>query len=193
MMGKRQLQKEQTRERIILAARKVYSEYGFSAPTADIANEAQISHGSIFTHFPTVENLLVSLLDSFSGDMNRELHVLVESGGNIEKLLSMHIDALIGHESFYRRLVMEAACLPMEAKNTFIIIQSMVSIHFLQALEFEMSAGEIKDIPPHMFFNTWIGLIHHYLLNSELFASQGSVLKEYKNDLIECFMTLIKK
>ena len=193
MASKRQLQKEQTMEKIIAAAIKVYSEQGFSAPTTAIAHEAQISHGSIFVHFPTVESLLVCLLDSFSQDINPELHSLSESGSDIERLLGMHIDVLIRHEAFYKRLIKEAVYLPEEAKNTFIAIQSTVSIHFLQALEHDMSEGKIKDLPFHMLFNTWLGLVHYYLLNGELFAPQDSVLVRCKSTLIECFLTLIKK
>ena len=193
MAGKRQLQKERTRESIIAAAMKVYSEYGFSAPTAAIAHEAQVSHGSIFVHFPTVESLLLCLLDSFSQDLTVELHTLSESGGDIEKLLAMHVDMLIKHEGFYKRLITEAVYLPEEAKNTFIAIQSTVSIHFLQALEGEVSAGGIKPVPFHMLFNTWLGLIHYYLLNGELFAPRESVLLRYKDALIECFMALIRQ
>ena len=192
MASIRKLQKEQTRERIITAAIKVYSEQGFSTPTSTIADEAQVSHGSIFVHFPTVESLLMCLLDSFSQDITIELHSLRESDG-IEKLLAMHIDVLIEHEGFYQRLTREAAYLPEEAKNTFIAIQSTVSIHFLQALEQEICAGNIKNIPFHMLFNTWLGLIHYYLLNGELFAPQDSVLSCYKDTLIECFMALIKQ
>ena len=192
MANVRKMQKEQTRERIITAAIKIYSEQGFSTPTTTIADEARVSHGSIFVHFPTVESLLICLLDSFSQDITIELHSLRESGG-IEKLLAMHIDVLIKHEGFYKRLTREAAYLPEEAKNTFIAIQSTVSIHFLQALEHEISAGKIKDIPFNMIFNTWLGLIHYYLLNGELFAPQDSVLTRYKNTLIECFMALIKQ
>lgn len=193
MSGKRQIQKEQTREKIIAAAIKIYAEQGFSAPTTAIASQAQISHGSIFVHFPTVESLLVCLLDSFSQDINIELHSLAESGGNIEKLLAMHIDVLIKHEGFYKRLIKETVYLPEEAKNTFIAIQSTVSIHFLQALEQEISAGKIKMISFHMLFNTWLGLVHYYLLNGDLFAPRESVLTRYKDTLVECFMALIKQ
>ena len=192
MASVRKMQKEQTRERIITAAIKIYSEQGFSTPTTAIADEARVSHGSIFVHFPTVESLLICLLDSFSQDITIELHSLRESGG-IEKLLAMHIDVLIKHEGFYKRLTKEAACLPEEVKNTFIAIQSTVSIHFLQVLEEEINAGKIKPIPFHMLFNTWLGLIHYYLLNGELFAPNDSVLTCYKDTLIECFMALIKQ
>jgi len=193
MSGKRQLQKEQTREKIITAAMKVYSKAGFAAPTAAIAGEAQVSHGSIFVHFPTVESLLVCLLDSFSRDISAQLHRLSESGGDIKRLLAMHIDVLIKYEDFYIRLIKEAVYLPEEAKNTFIAIQSTVSIHFLQTLEGEINAGKIKSVPFHMLFNTWLGLVHYYLLNGGLFAPGASVLARYKNILIDCFITLIKK
>jgi AcrR family transcriptional regulator len=192
MKGKRQLQKEQTREKIIDAAIKVYSEQGFTAPTTVIAKAAQVSHGSIFVHFPTVESLMVCLLDIFSQDITTELHMMSDSHDDIEKLLATHIDVLIKYESFYKRLTKEAVYLPEEAKNTFVAIQSAVSFHFRQALENKISAGKIKSIPFHMLFNTWLGLVHYYLLNGELFAPCESVLVRYKDTLIECFMALIK-
>lgn len=193
MLCKRQAQKERTRETIIAAAMKVYSEQGFSASTAAIAAEARLSHGAIFVHFPTVESLLICLLDAFSQDIGAELHTLRESGGDIEKLLAMHIDVLIKHEDFYKRLTKEAAYLPEEAKNAFIAIQSTVSIHFLQAMQRAMDAGKIKDVPFSMLFNTWLGLVHYYLLNGELFAPRDSVLARCKDSLIGCFTALIKQ
>ena len=193
MAEKRLFQKAQTRERIIAAAIKVYSEQGFSAPTTAIAKEAHVSHGSIFVHFPTVESLLLCLLEKFSQDINSELRSLSGYDNDIKKLLEMHVNVLIKHEDFYKRLIKEAVYLPEEAKNTFIAIQSTVSIHFLQALEPAISKEEIKKVPFHMLFNTWLGLIHYYLLNGDLFAPRDSVLTRYKNALVECFLSLIKQ
>ena len=81
----------------------------------------------------------------------------------------------------------------MEVKNTFIAIQSTVSIHFYRALEHKIKAGKIKKVPFHMLFNTWLGLVHYYLLNGDLFAPGESVLKRYKNTMTGCFLSLIKK
>jgi len=193
MTGKRKLQKTQTREKIIAAAIKVYSEQGFSVPTTAIAREAHVSHGSIFVHFPSVESLLLCLLNNFSQDINTEIYSLSEYDNDIAKLLDMHINVLIKHEDFYKRLIKEAVYLPEEARNTFIAIQSTLSIHFLQALEPEIGKGAIKDIPFHMLFNTWLGLVHYYLQNGDLFAPQESVLRRYKDTLITCFLSLIKQ
>ena len=87
----------------------------------------------------------------------------------------------------------ETVYLPEEAKNTLIAIQSTVSVHFLQALEQDIATGKIKDVPFCMVFNTWLGLLHYYILNGEWFAPRDSVLACYKDDLIGCFMTLIKQ
>ena len=193
MMGKRQLQKTETREKILAAAVKVYSERGFSAPTSAIAEEAGFSHGALFVHFPTVDDLLICLLETFSADINTELHSLSESVNDIAKLLNAHIKVLIRYECFYKRLITEAVFLPEEVRNTFITIQSTVSIHFLKALEHEIEAKRIKDIPFHMLFNTWLGLVHYYLLNGSLFAPGQSVLRHCKNKLLQCFLALIKK
>lgn len=193
MAEKRQLQKAQTKERITTAALKLYSESGFSTPTIAIANKAHVSHGSVFVHFPTVDDLLIYSLKNFSEEIGNELHALAESGDDIATLLEMHVDILIRHEGLYKRLIKETAYLPEEARNSFIAIQSVVSFHFMQALKKEIDAGKIKDVPFHMIFNTWLGLVHYYLMNSDLFAPNDSVLTLYKDSLIECFLTLIKK
>jgi AcrR family transcriptional regulator len=193
MTTKRTLQKELTRERIIDAAFRVYSEQGFTATTSAIAHEAGVSHGSIFVHFPTVESLLLCLLDSFSQDMKNEILVFEDSGGDIERLLDMHIGVLIKHEGFYKRLITEAALLPKEARYELVAIQSMVSTHFMQALDSLIEAGAVKEIPFHMIFNTWLGLVHHYLMNAELFAPNDSVLTRYKSVLTKTFLALVKQ
>ncbi|KAB2832113.1 MAG: TetR/AcrR family transcriptional regulator, partial [Caedimonadaceae bacterium] len=50
----RQLKKQHTKEKIIQTGIQVMSEQGIMATkTLDIAKAADLSHGSIFVHFPT--------------------------------------------------------------------------------------------------------------------------------------------
>jgi len=44
-----------------------------------------------------------------------------------------------------------------------------------------------------MMFNTWLGLLHYYLQNSELFTSGESVLKQRKKELVDNFVLLISR
>jgi hypothetical protein len=126
-------------------------------------------------------------------NIRSELHGLAASGDDLEGMLSIHIDVLIRHEGFYRRLVTEAAMLPAETRNTYIAIQSTVSIHFSRTLERGIGEGRFKDIPLHMMFNAWLGLVHYYLQNGELFAPGESVLTCRKDELVGSFMSLISK
>ena len=190
----RQTQKAKTRERIIATAYRVFSEKGFSVATSVIAKEAGVSHGSIFAHFPTLNDLLINLLADFGDKMGTSLHVLAQKSDSLENLLNEHLDVLAENEAFYSRLISEKDRLPEEAKNTFVLIQSTVAFHFSSVIEREIEKGTVKKLPVHMLFNTWLGLVHYYLLNREFFAdSKESVIKRYRTELLSTYLNLIKK
>jgi AcrR family transcriptional regulator len=188
---KRQLQKEHTRKKIIETAYQIYSEQGFSATTAVIAKEAGVSHGTIFAHFSSLDELLCCLIQDFGDALGSEIHRLAETKDNIEELLKTHLDLLARHEKFYIRLIAERSLLPEDARLTFSNIQSIVAFHFNKA--FERESSTIKDVPVPLLFNTWMGLVHYYLLNKDLFSPDTPVLERYGSKLTETFLELIKK
>ncbi len=193
MPGKRTLQKENTKKNIIKTAMCLYASKGFSTPTNIIAKEAGVSHGAIFVHFPTRDDLQLSVLEQFAHEIGDELHNLAAADGSIFDLLYAHIQVLEGYEPFYKGLIKEMPFLPDDAKNMVIALQSILSRHFNVAIERGKREGVIKEIPLHIIFNTWIGLVHYYLQNSDLFAPGESVLKRCKNELVNSFMVLISK
>ncbi len=190
--NKRQIQKESTRRLILQTAYEVYSSKGFGATTNMIAKEAQISHGTIFVHFPTVEELQKCLLEEFSREINKELHELSEHSNSLEDILYAHIEILNQHQNFYKRLVTESGFLPQQSKYIYISIQSSVSFHLSQVIERYQNAGKIKKLPLHFIFNSWLGLLHYYLSNQELFAPDGFVLNRYKKEMVNNFIYLLK-
>ncbi len=189
--NKRQIHKEMTRKLILQTAYEVYSKEGFGATTNRIAKEAQIAHGSIFVHFPTVEDLKISLLEQFGRDINKQLHELSESGKSLEEVLYAHIDILLEHQNFYRRLISESSYLPDQVKYVYVSIQSTVSFHLNKVIEKYQKDGKIKMLPTHFIFNTWLGLLHYYLANQELFAPEGAVLVRYREELAGNFLKLL--
>jgi len=189
----RQIQKLNTRKKIIETAYKVFSKEGFSVPSSIIAKEAGVSHGSIFAHFPTMNDLIVSLLSDFGDKMGASLHVLAKKCDSVESLLKEHLKVLEEYEAFYSRLISEKNRLPDEAKNTFAVIQSIVAFHFRSVIEREIEKGTVKELPIHMLFNTWLGLVHYYLLNKDFFSdSDESVIKRYGSELLSTYLKLIK-
>ncbi len=192
--SQRQEQKQQTRQRLIEAAFTRLAEDGLTAArTADIADTAGVSHGSVFAHFPSRETLLEAVLEEFSHRVTGRIHELAAAGGSVREILEAHLQGLAEQEPFYARLVAEQSLLPESARTTLIMIQSAISFHLWQAAERESASGKVRPLPFHLLFNTWIGLLHYYLANRDLFAPGGSVLEAHGRTLLEYYLSLIAK
>ncbi|HEY8464394.1 MAG TPA: TetR/AcrR family transcriptional regulator [Bacillota bacterium] len=190
----RQEQKEHTHRHLIEVAFQQLAEHGLIATrTADIAKAAKVSHGTIFVHFPTKEELLTAVIEEFGARIALRLHELAANGGGVRQVLEAYLEGLTEYEPFYSRLVMEGHLLPERSRNTLVMIQSALSFHLCQALERETAEGKIRPFPTHLLFNTWIGLIHYYLTNRDLFAPGESILKRYGTDLLNYFLNLLAK
>ena len=191
-LTKRQAQKLRTRELIEDTALSVFASKGFAAArAADIAEAAGVSHGTVFLHFPTIEELTAAVIERFGKRVSLRLHELARDGVGLRGVLEAHIKGLCEYEAFYTRLITERTLLPESAKTAFLIIQSSISLHISQAAQREMREGLIKEMPMHLLFNTWMGLVHYYLENSELFAPEGNVLGRYGETLIGFYLKMI--
>jgi AcrR family transcriptional regulator len=189
--SKRREQKEQTRKQLIEVAFQQFAQNGLMATrTLDIAKAAGVAHGSVFVHFPTREALLITVIEEFGHRITQRIHELASGGGSVREVLEAHWNGLIEYEPFYTRLVTERQLLPKEVRHFLVMIQSAISLHLQQAAEAEMNAGTIRRFPLHLFFNTWMGLIHYYLANGDLFAPGESVLKRYGPELMDYFLDL---
>jgi AcrR family transcriptional regulator len=192
--GKRQLQKVATREHIIETAMSVYLAQGFSVPTNIIAQDAGVAHGTIFVHFPTRENLLFHALERFADNIGEKLHGLSASNSDMEVLLRAHIEIIGENETFYKNLIREISGLPLDTRSLLVSLNSIASHHFGVALQRGIEDGKLKNLSVHMAYNTWLGLIHYYLQNSEFFSPNGeSVIERYKDELVNTYIALLKK
>ncbi len=193
----RQLQKEETRTALLQAAYDVFSAQGIQAARmADIAKAAGVSHGTVFLHFPTQERLVAEVLEAYCGEIAQDTHLSAVSCRTLREFLDVHIAGISRHEPFYTRLVIENRLLPQEARDAWTGLQSAVSFHFSQALERDRAeTGVVGDteIPLSLLFNTWMGLIHYYLGNGDLFAPEGGVLRRHGRTLTEHYLKLVQK
>jgi hypothetical protein len=95
-------------------------------------------------------------------------------------------------EPFYARLVTEAPMLPPKVRSTLMLLHAAVSYEIFTALERERKLGRARKIARPLLFNTWIGLVHHYLVNRDVFATGDSVIAEQGETLVNHFMALVK-
>lgn len=190
--SQRQKQKDKTRKHLIDVALEQLAKDGLTTTrTSDIAKAAKVSHGTLFAHFPTREILLDEVIEEFGMRITKRLHELVDSNCIIKELLEAHMKGISEYEEFYTRLVSEGHLLARGARNSLLMIQSAISFHLSQVAEREMKIGIIRTMPVDLLFNTWIGLIHYYMVNRDLFAPDDSVIKVQGERLVEHYLNLI--
>jgi len=189
----RQEQKAATRDRLVNAAMALFARKGIvQTTTADIARSIRMSHGVVFLHFPKRDDLVIAVIDEFGRRLAVEFRQALEQDLGLRAVLQAHLRVLAEFEPFYARLVTEAPLLPPKVRSTLLMLHAAVSQRLFLALERERKAGRARRLERPLLFNTWIGLVHHYLVNRDLFAAGASVIAEQGDSLVQHFMTLVK-
>ena len=188
----RALQKEQTKALLLKTAYDVFSKKGImNTRVSDIAQAAELSHGTIFVHFKSQEAMIEEVVAVYGQKIALRTHALAQSCGSLPELLRAHLDGIMEFEPFYTRLVIENRLLPPGARDSFLAVQSAISFHFSQVMQRGRESARKDEIPSYLLFNMWIGLIHYYLANGDLFAPEGHVIRRYGEALIQGFMKLL--
>ncbi len=111
------------RERVLVAARAVFAEYGHEAQMDEIARRAEVGVGTVYRHFPTKEALAEALLvdsfeqiaaharasldepdpwEAFAGVLWRGGEILASNRGLTESIVNLPVDARTPTESALR-------------------------------------------------------------------------------------------
>ena len=188
----RQQQKAATRERVVEGALALFERQGIAqTTTADIAKAIGMSHGVIFLHFARRDDLVIAVIDEFGRRLQVELRRAMQGGRTLRGVLEAHLRVLGEFEAFYARLVGEAALLPPKVRATLLMLQAAVSQQIHLAFQQELARGRVRDLPRHLVFNTWIGLVHHYLVNRDLFTDGPSVFAKKQAELVNHYLALV--
>ncbi|MFI5399987.1 MAG: TetR/AcrR family transcriptional regulator [SAR324 cluster bacterium] len=189
----RQEQKAVTHSKLVDGAMELFAREGIAqTTTADIAKAVGMSHGVIFLHFPKRDDLVIAVIDEFARRLSTEFHTALERDLGMRALLRAHLTVLAEFEPFYARLVAEAPLLPAKVRSTLLMLQAYVSHQLFLALERERALGKARAFARPLLFNTWIGLVHHYLVNRDVFATGDSVIAEMGETLVNHFMTMVR-
>ncbi len=189
----RQEQKVVTRDRLVNAAMALFARKGIVATTtADVARSVRMSHGVVFLHFPRRDDLVIAVIDEFGRRLAVEFRQAFEQNLGLRAVLQAHLRVLAEFEPFYARLVTEAPMLPPKVRSTLMMLHAAVSARMFMALERDRKAGRARKLERPLLFNTWIGLVHHYLVNRDVFATGASVIAERGDTLVNHFMTLVR-
>jgi AcrR family transcriptional regulator len=189
----RKQQKEKTRSSLIQVATDLFAENGIATTsTAAIAKALNVSHGTVFIHFPTREDLVLAVLDAFGTRLGEELKNAVSNASDLRAILTAHLAVLAEFEDFYFRLITEINALPSNVKGLLIAMNSAVSYYLFNAAKVGMRDGKVRNFEQHMLFNTWLALVNYYVSNRDLLSEKKPILREKEAELVNHFIKLIK-
>ena len=188
----RSQQKTESRQRLVDAANYLFARKGLaSTRTVDIARRAGLSHGGMFVHFASRNELLAEIVGSMGRQITDQLHQLISEDASLEQVLEAHLQCLAELEATYATFLRESRLLPKDVLRSWVGVQSAISVHMEQCVRTSIESGCVRRMPQHLLFNTWIGLVHHYLMNRELFAPGESVFARRGKELIDHFLSLV--
>ena len=169
-------QKPERHQRILLAAREVFAKEGFrTAEVKTIATRAGVGKATIYKHFDSKEDLLLSVVKAdLQAIRDIALTHLVGAGHPLERLKSTSLaiaDYLDKNRNFSMVLIREAGEFMPEIQR---LHQEVVSANqafadaFFDALK---SEGVLPDIPNqillNLLMNLTIGTVYSWTLNKE--------------------------
>lgn len=193
MKLKRKEQKEQTRAGLVDRAMALFAKNGIAmTTTADVAKALRVSHGTVFIHFATRDQLVLAAVEEFGSRLSAELKSKLADGLSLPQLLRAHLAVLADFEDFYLRLISESQSLPPRIRSIVYSMNASLSYRFFEAAAGGMAAGKLKKLDQPSFFNAWLAILHYHILNRDLFADETPIASVKGEDILRQFMTLIK-
>jgi AcrR family transcriptional regulator len=85
--SRQQRRYEKTREKLVAAARSVFSEKGLSVSVDEITERADLARGSFYYHFKSKERLIRQLLDEILSELTQHMNTECSGKKGLESML----------------------------------------------------------------------------------------------------------
>lgn len=157
-----------TRERILDVALDIFSTKGYhSTRLDDIVDEAHISKGSIYFHFPNKEKLFLALVDQFADLLERRT---TEAIAGAEGIARVRVALTTVLETFgrYRRpakiLLVQAVGLGTVFEKKRLAIHTRFAALIQTYLDEAVAAGDIAPADTELIAHAWMGAIYNIVI-----------------------------
>lgn len=186
------MQKQKTRQKIILAAKQEFIKKGFlNTSTAQIAARVGIAHGTLFLHFKNKNSLILEVLDSELSEINESIHKVILASGDLREMLAAYLHELQEAEDLFSVIARELPFYPGALRRMILFRESIIRSYFYSAIEKDIVLHNYRPINISSAITFLFGTISYYLSLKKIFVQSGSVIGKFKEDIIETFLHLI--
>lgn len=166
-------------KKIIMAAIESFAEKGFaSTSTSEIAKKAGVAEGTIFRHYKTKKDLLISIIQPMVKnfiapfvikDMNKVIDQDYEHFEDFLKaMIENRIEFVNKNMLLFKILIQEIPFQP-ELKNLFKEhIASKIYVRFTELIEHFKAKGQIMDLPSSTILRVIVSTIFGHIVSRNL-------------------------
>lgn len=192
MLNKRQIAKQKTREKLFQTAKEVFLEKGFlDASTAEIAQRANVAHGTLFLHFESKENLIMSIFDDLLIQLTDDLYQVLNDLSDMREMLEIYLDWLEQNEDFYVIIARELPYYTDSLRRIILGREGAARHYFIKAIQSGIQSGIYKEVDETSAVNFLFAAIHFYLRLKPAYVEGESVVKTKRDEIIQTFLTFI--
>lgn len=192
----RQEQAAATRAHIADIALRLFARQGYSATsTRQIAEEAEVSEGAIFHHFPTKHEILRSIPE-YRTTFIREAELLVEQSGDASaetflRALFSRFGELLETERHYVRLLLTESGADPAIDDVFQEMIDRTTSTVAGFLDQRVAAGELRrDLPTQEAARSLLGALLLFLLvdRTGTVAQRRARLSTYFDNVLDIWL-----
>ena len=163
--------KQETRQRILDAARKLFCRKGFQQTTTrDLATEASIATGTMFNYFPSKEHLALAIIDSSLEAAAAEFGESRSDGESLEEALFAHVAIALRHLRPHRGYVgdvVESTLSPFSRANgegtaDALRVRHLETVREIIERHASPSTPHPSAVTMHLYWTMYLGVVAYW-------------------------------
>ena len=184
--------KQKTRELLLEKTALLLHNKGFlKVSSKEISRECNLSQGTLFLHFQTIENLLSTILNDNIASFERELSKRCIITDGRDTFLKSYIDVLINHESFLSRAYKDLPYLNEHLHKNIVNMEIMTKNLFFENLR-KNPGKKLSILDMFISIDAFIAQIQKNLLEKEVYSKFNSIIRQRRGKIIKLYRTLFE-
>lgn len=208
IIAQTKLSKKQTskQQKIVETAIKMFAEKGYAnTPTSEIAKKAGVAEGTIFRHYGTKDNLLLSVILPFFKesipDVAEEIFNEIQSENMVSfedflrAFLKNRMEFIQNNSEIFRVVVKELFYSEELRKEILPIFFTNIQQHFNKVIDQYKESGDIDNLPNETLQRILFNLIGGYFISRFVFWPNYSIMNDEEEieNIIRFVMDGIRK
>jgi AcrR family transcriptional regulator len=144
--------KAATRERLLEAAESAFVQSNFMASTYEIARRAGVAHGTIFFHFKSRDELVLSVVRRLVLRITDTVYQEYVTAAALEELLACYLETVRLQRPLFKALFAGFSEFSDETKQQIICMLSVINYYLVEAFNASVDNGLLRTV-------LWQGMI----------------------------------